>query len=191
MNHPKILLIDHNDSFTYNLVHLFNETNRCKISVANYQELELMEIKNFDKIVFGPGPGLPQEYPHFNQILKDFAATKNILGICLGHQAIGQFFGAKLIHLPQVLHGQKVQIHFNSPTPLFKDIQSPFEAGLYHSWVLDASTLPETLIPLAKTANNLLMAFSHKHYNVYGLQFHPESYMTPLGKKIIENWINL
>ncbi|MCD6366527.1 MAG: aminodeoxychorismate/anthranilate synthase component II [Bacteroidales bacterium] len=186
----QILLIDHNDSFTYNLVHLFKETGLCNIEVVNFQKITLKQINTFDKIVLGPGPGLPQEYPHFNQILENFATTKNILGICLGHQAIGQFFEAKLIHLPQVLHGQKAQIHFNTTTaPLFKDIQNPFEAGLYHSWILDASTLPENLIPQARTTDNLLMAFSHKHYNIYGLQFHPESCMTPEGKKIIANWI--
>ena len=191
MSHPEILLIDHNDSFTYNLVHLFNETKHCNISVINFQKLNIEDISNFDKIVLGPGPGLPEEYPHFNQVLEKFAATKSILGICLGHQAIGQFFGAKLIHLPQVLHGQKVHINHSENESLFKNIKNPFNAGLYHSWVLDTSTLPECLISQAQTTDNLLMAFSHKHYNIYGLQFHPESYMTSAGKQIIENWISL
>lgn len=186
----KILLIDHNDSFTYNLVHLFEETNLCNIEVVNFQKIIFKQINIYDKIVLGPGPGLPQEYPHFKQILKTFGTKKNILGICLGYQAIGQFFGAKLIHLPQVLHGQKISIHYqNINSSLFKDIKNPFEAGLYHSWVLETSTLPKIIIPIAQTSDNLLMAFRHREFKIYGLQFHPESYMTIEGKKIIENWI--
>jgi anthranilate synthase component 2 len=137
----------------------------------------------------GPGPGLPEEYFHFKLILKNFATTKDILGICLGHQAIGQFFGARLIHLPHVLHGYQALIYFDTGISLFKNIKNPFPAGLYHSWALDISRKP--LICLAQTKEKHLMAFGHKHYNIYGLQFHPESYMTPEGKQIIENWINL
>ncbi len=188
---PRILLIDHNDSFTYNLVHLFNETGLCKTEVTNYQEIALEQINDFDKIVLGPGPGLPKEYPHFQEVIDKFKNTKSILGICLGHQAIGQYFGAKLLHLPQVLHGQKILVIYKENSELFHGIKNPFNAGLYHSWVLDGQNLPKWLIPLAFTGNNHLMAFRYRNLNITGLQFHPESYMTPEGKKMIENWISL
>ncbi len=190
-HHKQIVIIDHNDSFTYNLFHLFNETNHGNVTVITYNQLTLDDLNQFDKIVLGPGPGLAEEYPHFNEILNQYGSTKSLLGICLGHQAIGQFFGAKLIHLSQVLHGQKIKVYCQTDDPLFSGIETPFDAGLYHSWVIDSNSLPTSLIQIAHTDYHLLMAFRHKAYAIYGLQFHPESYMTPAGKQIINNWLNL
>ena len=189
--HKQIVIIDHNDSFTYNLVHLFNETNKGNVAVITYNKLVLSGLNQFDKIVLGPGPGLAEEYPHFNEILDKYGSTKSLLGICLGHQAIGQYFDAKLTHLPQVLHGQKIKVYCQTDDPIFSGIETPFDAGLYHSWVIDNNNLPASLIHIAHTDNNLLMAFRHKTHAIYGLQFHPESYMTPAGKQLISNWLML
>lgn len=189
MKHQKVLLIDHNDSFTFNLVHLFNEVGGCKIDVMYYSNITIETIQKFDKIVLGPGPGIPDEYPHFKIIFSKFIGKKPILGICLGHQAIVQHFGASLINLPKVLHGEKAKIEHQNH-PIFKNVPSPFFGGLYHSWAVDTKTLPTALHSIAHYGK-INMGIAHHRQAVYGLQFHPESYMTPYGKTIVTNWLNL
>ena len=186
----KIVIIDNKDSFTYNLSELCNKIMKKKPSIRSTNNFNLDEIALFDKIIFSPGPNLPQKNDAMWQILDKYKSSKSILGICLGMQAIALYFGANLFNLENVQHGKicDVKVCDNSEI-LFSKTGLDFRAGLYHSWAV-SQDLPDDLEATSFSENNILMSLSHKSYNIKGLQFHPESYMTPYGQKIFENWLN-
>ena len=184
-----ILVIDNYDSFTYNLVHYLEDLN-CKVSVLRNDEFDIEEVAKFDKILLSPGPGLPSEAGLLKEVIQKYAATKSILGVCLGQQAIGEVFGGKLTNLEKVYHGvaSKVQIIVNDE-PLFNDLENEIEVGRYHSWVISKENFPDDLEITSVDENGEIMSIRHKIYDVKGVQYHPESILTPNGKKILQNWI--
>ena len=185
----KVLVIDNYDSFTYNLVHYLEDLN-CDVTVYRNDKLTLDDVKPFDKIVLSPGPGIPDEAGLLKSIIKAYAPTKSILGVCLGQQAIGEVFGGSLINLDEVYHGvaTKVNICVDDEI-LFKGLGKSIDVGRYHSWVVNPN-LPETLEATSFDDNGQVMSLRHKKYNVKGVQYHPESVLTPDGKKILENWLS-
>ena len=185
----KVLVIDNYDSFTYNLVHYLEDLN-CDVTVVRNDKLDLEDVKPFDKIVLSPGPGIPDEAGLLKAIIKEYAPTKSILGVCLGQQAIGEVFGGEIINLDEVYHGvaTNVTISVNDES-LFDGLEKNIEVGRYHSWVVDAN-LPDCLEATSFDENGQVMSLRHKEYDVKGVQYHPESVLTPDGKKILENWIN-
>lgn len=192
----KILILDNYDSFTYNLVQIVEEIVGYRIDIRRNNEIQLDEVEGYDKIILSPGPGIPEEAGILLPLIKTYAPSKSILGVCLGHQAIGEVFGGKLINLSQVYHGIKSEIKLTSNLqPLshlhdwFLDIPSTLEVGRYHSWVIDETKVPDELEVTAYDHTGMIMAIRHKNFDVQGLQFHPESVLTPMGKKMIENWL--
>lgn len=183
----KVLVIDNYDSFTYNLVHYLEELG-CDVVVKRNDQLTLEEADAYDKIVLSPGPGIPDEAGLLKDIIKEYAATKSILGVCLGQQAIGEVFGGSLANLEKVYHGVATPVDIISDDILFDGISSPMMVGRYHSWVVEG-TLPDTLEILAKDENGQIMAIRHKTFDVRGVQFHPESVLTPHGKQLLKNWL--
>jgi anthranilate synthase component 2 len=185
----KVLVIDNYDSFTYNLVHYLEDLN-CEVTVKRNDKLTLEEVDAFQKIVLSPGPGIPDEAGLLKAIIKTYAPTKSILGVCLGQQAIGEVFGGSLINLDDVYHGvaTKVEITVDDES-LFKNMGKTIEVGRYHSWVVDAN-LPEQLEATSFDSNGQVMSLRHRVYDVKGVQYHPESVLTPNGKQILENWVN-
>lgn len=185
----KVLVIDNYDSFTYNLVHYLEDLN-CDVTVKRNDKLSLEEVKDFDKILLSPGPGIPDEAGLLKAIIKTYAPTKSILGVCLGQQAIGEVFGGKLINLNDVYHGVATNVTITvDDEKIFKGLEKNIEVGRYHSWVVD-NNLPESLEATSFDENGQIMSLRHKIYDVKGVQYHPESVLTPYGKKILENWIN-
>jgi anthranilate synthase component 2 len=184
----KIALIDNYDSFTFNLVHYLEDLN-CKVIVFRNDEFELEELKDFEAILLSPGPGIPSESGLLLEVIKTYASTKKILGICLGHQAIGEVFGAKLRNLPKVHHGVFDTITQTGTDSLFNTLPQQLQVGRYHSWVIDSLNFPESLEITSTTDNGEIMSIRHKNFNVKGIQFHPESILTPTGKTILSNWI--
>jgi anthranilate synthase component II len=185
----KVVIIDNRDSFTYNLSELVSKIMKKKPSIRSINNFSLDEIARFDKIIFSPGPDLPEKNDTMWQILNKYKSSKSILGICLGMQAIAIYFGGDLINLKNVQHGKICDVNvFDEEEILFSKTGLEFTAGLYHSWAVSDS-LPKDLIPTSFSDKNILMSFTHKKYDIKGLQFHPESYMTPLGQKILENWL--
>ena len=184
----KVLVIDNYDSFTYNLVHYLEELD-CEVTVKRNDQLTLDEVKPYSKIVLSPGPGIPDEAGLLKQIIKTFAPTKSILGVCLGQQAIGEVFGGTLINLDTVFHGVATPITITvDDEPLFKNIDKTILVGRYHSWVVN-SNLPEQLEVTSIDENGQIMSLRHKTFDVKGVQFHPESVLTPCGKQLLKNWI--
>ncbi|WP_340202846.1 anthranilate synthase component II [Ascidiimonas sp. W6] len=185
----KILVIDNYDSFTYNLVHYLEELN-CEVTVKRNDQLSLDEVNAFDKIVLSPGPGIPDEAGLLKPIIATYAARKSILGVCLGQQAIGEVFGAKLINLDKVYHGvaTKVTITVDDES-LFEGLPKEIEVGRYHSWVVDTN-LPDVLEATSFDENGQVMSLRHKIFDVKAVQYHPESVLTPNGKQMLKNWIN-
>ncbi len=186
----KILVIDNYDSFTYNLVHYLQDLN-CEVTVYRNDEFDIEEVKNFDKILLSPGPGIPNEAGLLKEVIKTYASTKSILGVCLGQQAIGEVFGGSLINLEKVYHGvaSKIDIIVNDEN-LFDNLPKEIEVGRYHSWVVNTEDFPKVLEITSTDVNGQIMSLRHKTYDVRGVQFHPESVLTPDGKKILENWVN-
>jgi anthranilate synthase component 2 len=190
----RILVFDNYDSFTYNLVHLVEKITHEKVDVCRNDKIALEKVKEYDKIILSPGPGIPEEAGLLLPLIKEYAATKSILGVCLGHQAIGQAFGGKLINLSTVYHGVATEISVVSReslvvSPLFNGLPDRIEVGRYHSWIVSDEKFPEELEVTARDANNYIMALQHKKYDVQGVQFHPESVLTPDGEKIMRNWL--
>jgi len=186
----KIAIIDNYDSFTYNLVHYLEDLDG-KVTVFRNDELELEELESFDKILLSPGPGIPDEAGLLKSIIAKYAATKSILGVCLGQQAIGEVFGGSLINLDKVYHGVATKVNQSvSDESLFNDLPNEFDVGRYHSWVVDANDFPETLEVTSTDENGQIMSLRHKTFDVKGVQFHPESVLTPHGKTILKNWLN-
>lgn len=187
-----ILLLDNYDSFTYNLQQYLAELTREDVEVYRNDEISLEDVARFDKIVLSPGPGLPEEAGILIPLIKMYACQKPILGVCLGHQAIAVAFGGKLKPLQQVLHGiPREVIVTNQEHPLFKTIPTRFMAGRYHSWVPDEKNFSRELEILALDDDQNIMILKHKEFPVYGMQFHPESILTPFGKGLIKNWLDI
>lgn len=184
----KVCVIDNYDSFTYNLVHMI-EAQKVEVKVVRNDQFALEELTEYDKILLSPGPGIPDEAGLLKAVIRTYAPTKSILGICLGHQAIGEVFGGTLANLTQVYHGIATPIEQQKSDPLFDGLNSRFDVGRYHSWVVQ-QPLPDSLEALALDDHQQLMALRHKTYDVKGLQFHPESILTPQGEKILNNWLN-
>jgi anthranilate synthase component II len=186
----KILVFDNYDSFTYNLVHLVEEITNATVDVFRNDKITIEAIAAYDKIILSPGPGIPEEAGLLLEVIKNYAPTKSILGVCLGHQAIGQAFGARLVNLDKVYHGIATPIMLTAKQSyIFKGLDNNFTVGRYHSWVVDNFDFPEDLYITAVDNNGQIMALQHKSYDVVGVQFHPESILTPVGKKIITNWL--
>ncbi|MFV8377972.1 anthranilate synthase component II [Flavobacterium sp. LB3R33] len=184
----KILVIDNYDSFTYNLVHYLEDLD-CEVTVYRNDEFDIDEIAIFDKILLSPGPGIPDEAGLLKDVIRKYGSTKSIFGVCLGQQAIGEVYGGTLSNLDKVYHGvaTNVKTAVNDEL-LFEGLGSEFEVGRYHSWVVDTN-LPDVLEATSFDENGQVMSLRHKTYDVRGVQFHPESVLTPNGKKILENWV--
>ena len=185
----KILVIDNYDSFTYNLVH-YLESLDCEVTVLRNDEISLDEPAGFDKILLSPGPGIPDEAGLLKAIIKQHAPSKSILGICLGQQAIAEVFGGSLINLETVYHGVAEPVTVTADDSLFAGLPSKIEVGRYHSWSVDPATLPDVLDVTSVDSNGEIMSLRHKVFDVKGVQFHPESVLTPHGKAILKNWLN-
>ncbi len=187
----RILVIDNYDSFTYNLVHAIKKISGLNVDVFRNDEITLEDIDKYDKIVLSPGPGLPEEAGLLLDIIKTYASKKSILGVCLGHQAIGEAFGGKLHNLNRVFHGMATPVKVTQTNSnLFNSLPETFDVGRYHSWIVEKENLPECLEVTSYDENGKIMSMKHKEYDLEGVQFHPESVLTPLGEKMIENWLN-
>jgi anthranilate synthase component 2 len=204
----KILVFDNYDSFTYNLVHLVEKIIHDRIDVYRNDQIPLEKVKEYDKIILSPGPGIPQEAGLLLPLIKEYASSKSILGVCLGHQAIGEAFGGKLVNLSTVYHGVATPVRIvNRETSnvkgakgslltsnvsrnnLYEGLPDELEAGRYHSWIISKENFPEVLEITAEDDNGYIMGLQHKTYDVQGVQFHPESVLTPMGEKIMRNWL--
>ena len=204
----KILVFDNYDSFTYNLVHLVEKITHGKVDVFRNDEIPMENVKAYDKIILSPGPGIPSEAGMLLPLIKEYASSKSILGVCLGHQAIGEAFGGTLVNLSQVYHGIATKINLvsressvvsevqnsqfmshDSRTTLFAGLPDEIEVGRYHSWVISDKNFPQELEITARDANDYIMGLQHTKYDVQGVQFHPESVLTPDGEKMISNWL--
>ncbi|WP_165040159.1 aminodeoxychorismate/anthranilate synthase component II [Dysgonomonas sp. ZJ709] len=185
----KILIFDNYDSFTYNLVHLVKSLGYTDVDVYRNDKISLADIAKYDKIILSPGPGIPSEAGLLLPLIKEYAGKKPILGVCLGHQAIGEAFGAKLINLEDVYHGVATQIKVIQSDCLFDGLDNEFEVGRYHSWIVDPQNLPDCIEVTAVDGSGQIMALKHKEYDIHGVQFHPESVLTPVGETIIKNFL--
>jgi len=209
----RILVFDNYDSFTYNLVHLVEKILHQQVEVHRNDQIPLEKVKEYDKIILSPGPGIPEEAGLLLPLIKEYASSKSILGVCLGHQAIGEAFGGQLINLDEVYHGVATPVRLVNRVPiatetsivngktnshltthdsrnLFEGLPEVFEAGRYHSWIVSDENFPKELEVTARDENNFIMALQHKTYDVQGVQFHPESVLTPVGTSILKNWLN-
>jgi len=185
----KVLILDNYDSFTYNLVQYIQEILGSDVSVFRNDAISLEAVADYDVIVLSPGPGLPEEAGIMPALIKRYAADKFILGVCLGHLAIGEAFGAQLENLTAVYHGIETTMQCSHPdSVLFQGIGDTFQAGRYHSWVIKKDTLPAAFIVTAHDDHGEIMAIQHQHYSVFGVQFHPESIMTPAGYRMLRNF---
>lgn len=193
----KIVIIDNYDSFTYNLSHLIKELG-ADVTVYRNDQFQMEQLEAFDKIVLSPGPGIPSEAGLLLDVIKAYAGKKPILGVCLGHQAIGESFGGKLTNLSEVYHGVATPCHVTVQDYVFEGMGTPsqdasdkvLEIGRYHSWVVDTDGFPECLEVTAVSDEGYVMALRHKEYDIRGIQFHPESVLTPDGRKMLSNWLN-
>lgn len=184
----KILVIDNYDSFVFNLVHMLYALGVEHVEVVKNNQFNIEAVAEYDKILLSPGPGIPEEAGLMPEVIKRYASSKSILGVCLGHQAIAESFGGKLLNLGTPLHGVASQIQFSEADYLFDGLPQNFAIGHYHSWVVDAA-LPPSLKLLAQDAAGNIMAIKHAEFDLRGVQFHPESILTEHGIKIMENWI--
>jgi anthranilate synthase component 2 len=185
----KILLFDNYDSFTYNLRHVLIELG-ARVEVHRNDRIALDDVAAFDKIVLSPGPGIPSESGLLLPLIERYAPLKSILGVCLGEQAIGEAFGAKLLNLTHVFHGVCSEVRIIAPEPLFEGLEPGFRAGRYHSWVVSDENFPPCLeITAVDAVEGRIMAIRHRTFDVRGVQFHPESVLTPQGKTLIHNWL--
>ena len=186
----KILVLDNYDSFTYNLVHILKTLGLKKdIAIFRNDKIAIDKVGEYDCILLSPGPGIPKEAGIMGEIIRKYGATKSILGVCLGHQAIGEAYGAKLYNLDEVYHGVVTDVFLRKPDSIFQSVPDSFKACRYHSWAISNKNFPQDLIITSEDANQCVMSIKHKHYNVRGLQFHPESVMSSHGEKMIINWL--
>lgn len=188
----KILVLDNYDSFTYNLVQYLEEIENVQIEVHRNDQIEIAEVEKYDGVILSPGPGLPKDAGIMPALIKKYSPSKPIFGVCLGLQAIGEAFGGTLLNLDQVYHGMATEVNVtNEQCNTFQNMDTTFQAGRYHSWVVDNKVIPETLEVTAVAENQVIMAMQHKTFPVSGVQFHPESIMTPDGRTMLQNFINL
>ena len=187
----RILLVDNYDSFTYNLVHLIEKIAPVEVDVVLNNKIDFSKVDSYEALVLSPGPGIPEEAGLLMPFISTFAPYKKILGVCLGHQAIAQAFGASLKNLPHVFHGVSTDIKLLENFGLYKGINESQKVARYHSWVVDQETLPEVLQVTAVDIEGNIMGLRHKQFNVQGVQFHPESIMTTCGEKIMTNWLSV
>ena len=184
----KTVIIDNYDSFTYNLAHLVKELG-TEVDVLRNDKFELEELEKYDKIILSPGPGIPEEAGLLLEVIRTYAGRKPILGVCLGEQAIGQAFGGKLTNLSEVFHGIQTNVKIKNKDYIFSGLPTEIPVGRYHSWVVDTEGFPEELVITAISSEGQIMALKHQEYDVHGIQFHPESVLTPDGKQIVGNWL--
>ena len=192
----KILVFDNYDSFTYNLVHLVEKITHEKVDVYRNDQIQMENVKEYDKIILSPGPGIPEEAGLLLPLIKEYASSKSILGVCLGHQAIGQAFGGGLINLSSVFHGVATPVKVKSEKSkvksfLFENLPEVLEVGRYHSWVVSKENFPAELEITAEDESGMIMGLQHKTFDVQGVQFHPESVLTPMGEAIMRNWLKV
>jgi anthranilate synthase component 2 len=188
-NKNVVLVIDNYDSFTYNLVHLINELG-YETEVWRNDKFELGDVAKYDKILLSPGPGIPEEAGLLLDVIKAYAPTKSIMGVCLGQQAIAEAFGGSLLNLGRPMHGISTPVSKTVEDELlFDGISAPFEVGRYHSWVVDPANLPENLRVTSVDEDGQIMSLRHQTLDVCGVQFHPESVLTPEGKQMMKNWL--
>jgi anthranilate synthase component 2 len=185
----KILVFDNYDSFTYNLVQMIKELTAASVEVYRNNEIPLEQVKSYDKILLSPGPGIPSESGLLLPLIKEYAATKSIFGVCLGQQAIAESFGGSLSNLSKVYHGIATEVQLTNSSILFEGLPQSFKVGRYHSWVVNEQDLPKDLIITSKDEDGFIMSLEHSQFDVKGVQYHPESVLTPNGAKIIENWL--
>lgn len=184
----KTVIIDNYDSFTYNLAHLVKELG-TEVDVLRNDKFELEELEKYDKIILSPGPGIPEEAGLLLEVIRTYAGRKPILGVCLGEQAIGQAFGGKLTNLSEVFHGIQTNVRIKNKDYIFSGLPTEIPVGRYHSWVVDTEGFPEELVITAISSEGQIMALKHREYDIHGIQFHPESVLTPDGKQIVGNWL--
>ena len=184
----KTVIIDNYDSFTYNLAHLVKELG-TEVDVLRNDKFELEELEKYDKIILSPGPGITEEAGLLLEVIRTYAGRKPILGVCLGEQAIGQAFGGKLTNLSEVFHGIQTNVKIKNKDYIFSGLPTEIPVGRYHSWVVDTEEFPEELVITAISSEGQIMALKHREYDVHGIQFHPESVLTPDGKQIVGNWL--
>lgn len=192
----KILVFDNYDSFTYNLVHLVEKITQTAVTVVRNDQITLEEADAFDRIILSPGPGIPSEAGLLLPLIRKYAPSKSILGVCLGHQAIAEALGGSLINLKEVYHGvaTPIQISQDIPWPpngVFRNLPPELEVGRYHSWVVQPDGLPKELVVTAVDENGQIMAIQHQTFDLQGVQFHPESVLTPQGEQLLTNWLGL
>ena len=193
----RILVFDNYDSFTYNLVHLVEKLLKQKVEVFRNDRIPLEKVKEYDKIILSPGPGVPSEAGLLLPLIREYAASKSILGVCLGHQAIGEAFGGQLVNLSTVYHGVATPVRvlkggdgwLGGGNDVFAGLPETLEVGRYHSWVVSEKGWPDELEVTARDEKDFIMGLRHKRFDVQGVQFHPESVLTPLGEKILANWL--
>lgn len=186
----KIVIIDNYDSFTYNLSHLVKELD-ADVSVVRNDQFELPDLEPYDKIILSPGPGIPSEAGLLLDVIRTYAGRKPILGVCLGHQAIGEVFGARLENLSEVFHGVATPCRIISNDPVFSGLPTEITIGRYHSWVVSSQNLPDCLEVTAVSDEGQIMALRNRDFDIHGIQFHPESVLTPNGKEIIKNFLDI
>ncbi|WP_304065467.1 anthranilate synthase component II [Pedobacter glucosidilyticus] len=185
----KILVIDNYDSFTYNLVHLLHELGH-DATVWRNDKFKLEDVEQFDKILLSPGPGIPSEAGLLLEVIKNYAAKKSIMGVCLGQQAIAEVFGGELYNLSRPVHGTATKIQVTAEDSTFEGLPKQFKVGRYHSWAVKSENLPADLEITAVDEHGVAMALKHKNLDVRGVQFHPESVLTEYGKEMINNWLS-
>jgi len=186
----KIVIIDNNDSFSYNLVELVRKVTNKRPDIVLINEVKLEKLIKYDKIILSPGPDIPKPNDNMSKILDRFKSEKSILGVCLGCQAIAQFFGASLYNLPKIVHGMKRRTEIKDKSDnLFKEMNNSFDVGLYHSWTISKYSMPSELKVTSLSEEGIIMSISHKHYDIKGIQFHPESYMTQNGYLLMRNFL--
>ena len=185
----KLVIIDNYDSFTFNLSHLFKELG-AEVDTVRNDRFELEDLEKYDRIVLSPGPGIPSEAGRLMDAIAYYKGRKPMLGVCLGHQAIGEAFGASLTNLDHVVHGIQTPCRKTCDELLFNGLDGEFQVGRYHSWVVDHAGLPDCLEVTALSDDGQIMAMRHKEYDIRGIQFHPESVLTPEGRTMIANWLN-
>ena len=185
----KIVIIDNYDSFVYNLSHLLKELG-AEVTVKRNDQFRLEELEEFDKILLSPGPGVPEEAGLLLDVIRRYAGKKPILGVCLGEQAIGEVYGGKLTNLDEVFHGIQSPVSLTATDYLFEGLPSTIQVGRYHSWVVDRKDFPDCLEVTAVSEEGYIMALRHRTLDVRGVQFHPESVLTPEGKQMLGNWIH-
>lgn len=185
----KILVLDNYDSFTYNLVQMVEQITTETMDVYRNDKIDLKDIEAYDKIILSPGPGVPSEAGILLDLIRTYAPTKTILGVCLGQQAIAEAFGGSLINLSEIYHGVATKAVQTAEHILFNNLPNVLEVGRYHSWVVDKNNFPEDLIITSEDENGMIMSLKHKTYDLHGVQYHPESILTPQGKQIIQNFL--